>query len=197
MSGQQLSRISKLAPMPDYTMHSAGNMFNRRQVQAGYVCHTAALHWAIMSVSPRYTHNIANQYVSKLTEDYNKSKGFSISAFEYGKNFCATATRITQAQLYAKLRPGDLLITGDPSLPNHTMIVRQVRRSTHVTIRGFNNQGTLGTGQRLKYDPVSHNITKDKYWNDDGTRFGIGKMKLFYIRYENYVQALKKEIKGL
>jgi hypothetical protein len=119
----------------------------------------------------------------------------SIAAHQYGKIFCHTAQRIVRNELHTKLKPGDVLITGHPSMPNHSMVVRQVRGAAHVTVRGFNNIGTLGTGQLLQYDPLSHNITQDKYWAS-ADMFGAHKpgIQLYVVSYENYTAQVRRSM---
>lgn len=87
---------------------------------------------------------------------------------------------------------GDVLITEHPSCPMHTMVVRQKTRTDHITVRGFNNFGTLGTGIRDRYDPVSHNITKDKYWVNPNTgKFGLFGVDLYVIKSVNFLTAAR------
>lgn len=187
MSAINFSRISKIPPFPNTT--NCGGAPN------SYTCHTAVLHWAAMDLGK--TQAEANHFVTALTSSVCpgcKTPGLphsSIVAHQYGHIYCHTAIRINRNQLHTHLNPGDVLITGHPTMPNHSMVVRQVRGANHVTIRGFNNIGTLGTGALLQYDPVSHNITQDKYWKPNN-KFGINApgIELYYIPYATYSQQV-------
>ena len=107
----------------------------------------------------------------------------------YGKHFCRIARQIpNRDHLYSMVNVGDILFTGHFTSPVHTMVVRQKRGKDHITVRGFNNSGTLGTGQRDRYDPVSHNITKDKYWKAAG-KFGIIGEPLFVVKHDHFMAA--------
>ncbi|TRW97651.1 hypothetical protein FNJ84_09145 [Paracoccus sp. M683] len=191
MSGQNLSTLSKTAPNPWLNRHSDNSTTE-------YTCHTAAMHWGYMDLG--LTEAEANAKVDRFVRATcpgcinNGAFHFSLPAMRYGPIFCQGAQRITRNDL-VNLHPGDVLITGHYTVPNHSMIVRQVRRADHVTVRGFNNFGTLGTGQLLRYDPTSHNITKDKYWNANDM-FGINApgVPLLVVPYATYSQALRMSL---
>ena len=85
---------------------------------------------------------------------------------------------------------GDVLVTDNPQAPSHTMVVvskTSVMTRKFVSIRGFNNFGTLGTGIRDAYDASDHDIDRDKYWND--ANFGNAGVPLHRIPYANYSAA--------
>src|SRR5262249_48557309 len=135
-----------------------------------YTCHAAALHWAFMDQGLSQAE--ANQKVTTLTQMHCAGRSApnlphsSIPASRYGPLFCSNAVRITRNNL-TDLEPGDILIVGHHTAPNHSMIVRQSNPAGFISVRGFNNIGTLGTGEHLKYDPFSHDINQDKYWKKD------------------------------
>jgi hypothetical protein len=142
----------------------------------------------------------ANQRVTALTKATcpgctTGGPHTSIAAHRYGEIFCHTAQVVSRIQLHAVLHPGDVLITGHPSLPNHSMVVRQVRGANHVTVRGYNNIGTLGTGTLLEYDNSSHNITQDKYWAGP-TMFGVNApgIPLYVVSYAQYSQTIRNSM---
>src|SRR5206468_2046756 len=119
----------------------------------------------------------------------------SISPQWYGTNFCGGAQRIlNRAALYNAVAVGDVVIIPNPNFPTHTMVV--VSKSTnwfgyhYVYIRGFNNIGTLGTGQRDQYDNSDRDIDVSKYWHrapdGNGQVLGQGAAtggKLYVIPY--------------
>jgi hypothetical protein len=190
MDGPTLSRMSKIAPNPDFAIHSTAGM-------VVYTCHMAALHWAFMALGR--DHYIANLLVTAIAQaDCRGCQGgganhSSISADTYGAAFCLNARQIPNRNaLSGMVQPGDLLITNHPRQPMHSMIVRQNQGADHVTVKGFNNTGTLGTGMRLKYDPVSHNITKDKYWiNAAAGKFGHTGDALWVVQSADFLRAAR------
>ena len=188
MSGLELSRMSKVPPEPWKVDHG------ERGGQVGYTCHMAAMHWAQMVLGS--DQQGANRIVGAFAKAHcpgctGKGPHGSVSPSAYGKRFCSSAQQIPDlASLYDMVDVGDVLITDNPSWPAHTMILRQKRRRDHVTVRGFNNHGTLGTGTRDRYDPVSHNITQDKYWfNADQGKFGKVGVRLYVIRHDSFMAA--------
>lgn len=184
MSRFDFSRLSKVPPNPNTTTCGIGG-------NNSYTCHSAVLHWAYMDQGCNQIQ--ANQRVTALTRATCpgcKTPGMphpSISAQNYGRMFCHTGVRVNRNFLHTLCQPGDVLITGHPTFPNHSMVVRQVRGPNHVTVRGFNNIGTLGTGNLLQYDNSSHNITQDKYWASP-MMFGVNApgIELYRISYVNY-----------
>jgi len=187
MTALVLSRLSKTAPNPWHVDHGAGG-------QVGYTCHMAAMHWAQMVLGA--SHQRANEIVGVFSRlDCPGCKGNgphgSVSPTAYGQHFCRTARRIPNRNaLHGMVNVGDILITGQNQWPMHTMVVRQKSGPNHITVRGFNNLGTLGTGQRDRYDPVSHNITKDKYWQNPATgSFGNGAAPLFVVPHADFMAA--------
>ena len=188
MPALNFSRLSKIPPMPNTT-----NCGHPAAVDVSYTCHSAVLHWAYVDLG--LTQHQANLQVTALTKaacpGCNRAgmPHCSLPAYRYGELFCHTAQRIYKNQLQT-LQAGDVLITGAPTLPNHSMVVRQVRRGpnhNHVTVRGFNNFGTLNTGILMQYDASSHNITQDKYWVSNAM-FGVSPfgIELYRITYANY-----------
>lgn len=170
MSGLDLSRASKIPPSPWTVDHPNGD-------KRGYTCHMAVIHWALISVG--YPQNRSNEILGAFARaNCPGCKGAgphgSLAPRAYGIMFCGPAQRIpSRDALFNMVEVGDVLITGNSIWPSHSMVLRQKRARDHITIRGFNNHGTLGTGIRDQYDPVSHNITQDKYWvNPQAGSFG-------------------------
>lgn len=190
MTALALSRMSKIAPDPWHADHGGG-------IRVGYTCHMAGMHWAQMVLGA--TQAQANEIVTVFNKLYCPGcKGTgphgSVSPTDYGMHFCRTAQRVpNKAALAGMVNVGDILITGQHQWPMHTLVVRQVRGPDHVTVRGFNNFGTLGTGQRDRYDPVSHNITQDKFWSNAATGlFGHGAAPLFVVPHADYMGASQR-----
>lgn len=189
MSALAFSRASKIAPIPDVVNHG-----DRMDVK--YTCHMAVMHWMCMALGD--TQAQANKIVSGFAKAHCPScksgaaNHSSINAGEYGRALCAgPAQPIASAvDLTGAVSAGDVLVTGNPNYPMHSMVVRQNHGADHVTIRGFNNFGTLGTGQFLAYDPVSRNITKDKYWPGGPGRFGNTGNPLYVVPYAHFARGM-------
>ncbi|MCO6382729.1 hypothetical protein [Oceanicola sp. 502str15] len=184
MTAHQLSQLSKYEPPTPATVPHLG------VEPVSYNCHMAVMHWAFMALGK--SHGQANARVAQLAVnncDACNGKGARHATLPnslYGTMFCSAARRIPgRDQLFAMASAGDVLITGAPSYPSHSMVVRQSKSNDHVTIRGFNNFGTIGTGEVLQYDPVSHNITKEKYW--PGGSFGNHGSALWVISHAAYM----------
>jgi len=188
MTGTNFSRLSKIPPQPWQVDHGGG-------INVGYTCHMAAMHWAQMALGSSQTD--ANRIVGAFARLHCpgcKGRGphGSVLPSAYGNTFCRNAVPISdRASLYKNVQVGDVLITGHHRMPMHTMIVRQKRGEGHITVRGFNNFGTLGTGIRDHYDPKSHNIAKDKYWGARDGGFGrVGvPIPLWVVPHNHFMQA--------
>jgi hypothetical protein len=146
----------------------------------------AAMHWAQMALGK--TQQEANRIVGDFARANcpgcrGQGPHGSVGPAVYGAHFCTTARPVPNQQaLYGMVAVGDVLITEHPSRPMHTMIVRRKTSPNDITIRGFNNFGTLGTGVRDQYDPVSHNIMQDKYWHNPAAgRFGLVGVPLYVV----------------
>jgi hypothetical protein len=179
MNGQTLSDMSKIPPQPNTVNHPGG-------AAVGYTCHMAAMHWAQMALGKPQQE--ANRVVGEFARANcpgcrGQGPHGSILPRVYGELFCSSARLVPNRQwLFGMVAVGDVLITEHPSMPMHTMVVRRRTGPNEVTIRGFNNTGTLNTGVRDQYDPVSHNIMKDKYWRDPNAgRFGVVGVPVYVI----------------
>ena len=64
-------------------------------------------------------------------------------------------------------------MVGAPAAPAHTMVVVKTKPGV-VTIRGFNNFGTLGTGTKDTYDNADRNLADNKYWHAVGPQSRLG-----------------------
>lgn len=186
MTAHRLSQLSKTPPNPWHADHAG--------MPVGYTCHMAAMHWAQMALGA--SQQEANGIVTVFNRLYcpgcmGTGPHGSMSPTHYGRHFCRTARRIPNRNALAGMvAVGDILITGQYQWPMHTMVVRQKRRPDHITIRGFNNLGTLGTGERDRYDPTSHNITRDKYWANAATgSFGNGAAPLYVVKHADFMHA--------
>jgi hypothetical protein len=184
---------SRIPPIPCSVAHPG-------VASVGYTCHMAVMHWAQMTLGASQTQ--ANEIVAVFTRVHCPGcKGAgphgSVSPTAYGSHFCRIAKEIPSgAELHGKVAVGDVLITDHPSMPMHSMVVDEKRGADHITIRGFNNWGTLGTGQHSQYDPVSRNITK--HWKNaaDG-KFGQNGVPLYVVKYDDFMRAsqlLRQEV---
>jgi hypothetical protein len=114
----------------------------------------------------------------------------------YGTNLCGGAIAINSLDdLHTSVVKGDILVTGNPLSPSHSMVVVSVTvflGRHYVYVRGFNNTQTLGTGGYLQYDNADRDIHKSKYFHtqNNTTRFGMGFHaggQLYRIPYATYV----------
>ena len=190
---------AKHAPIPATTPHL--NVV----WQTDYTCHMAVMHWAFMDLgdldaaaSGRV--NAINATVCLGCLGQHDQHG-SIAPTWYGENFCTGAFGIPNREaLFAAVDVGDVLITSDPGRPMHSMVV--VETSTgcfghnYVYVRGFNNVGTLGTGERLRYDNANRDIDRACFWRAAPPQvppvpgqevFGNGGASLAVIPYATYM----------
>lgn len=180
-----LSRNSKIPPTPDHVIHKGVMpvMFN---------CHMGAVFWALMTLgnSAARAHDKVSEYAKATCPGCTGTAPCGpLSPTDYARDFCQTARRIpSRDHLYHMVEVGDVLITDRKEYPSHSMILRQRRGPTHITVRGYNNKGTLNTGIVNKYDPSSHNIVQDKYWFKPETgKFGIKGQDLFVIKSQDFL----------
>jgi hypothetical protein len=189
MPALELSRISKIPPDPWHVQHG--------RMAVGYTCHMAVLHWALMALGR--TQVDANAAIGDFVKRtchgcrFGTGKHDSIDPDLYGQTFCFGAYQIPNANiLSAMVDVGDILITERPNSPMHSMVLRQKRGPNHITVRGFNNYGTLGTGVASRYDDESHNITNHKYWRDpDKGRFGQYGVPLYVVKHNYFMSAVE------
>jgi hypothetical protein len=177
MTAQNFTTRSKHCPNPCTTIHTDGN-------PTPYTCHMAAMHWAFMDLGDLDAVAHSRVLAIMLVKCTGCSAGGfmhgSIPATWYGPRFCGLAgnTLIAdRASLHATVNVGDVLAVGKLENPSHSMVVvgkNSLVGHKFVYVRGFNNLGTLGTGQQLQYDNSDRDIDKDRYWHTQGTetRFG-------------------------
>lgn len=187
MSAITFANHSKTAPNPNCANHGGGPFGLVK-----YTCHMAAMHWAFMDKGD--TQAIANQRVSAVSLArcsciHNGGTMHSSVPYQWYSNaFCGGAQLIqNRAALFDAVNIGDVLIVGSIQAPMHTMVVvkkSSILGQTWVYIRGFNNVGTLGTGQYLDYDNCDRNIDQDQYWHGPAggkQAFGNGPGNNLYV----------------
>lgn len=186
MSAQTFAEFSKQAPKYIYTKHTDNS-------ETKYVCHLAVIYWMFRELGEsednahKFTEMVNSNACLGCTTNYPRHG--SIAPNPYGKQFCIGAAQImSKVTLYPNVQLGDVLITGHPNEPNHSMVVVQKTNNfdTFVRVRGFNNTGTLGTGTRYEYDDRSRDIYVDKYWDND--QFGLwgSRNPIYCIPYNQY-----------
>lgn len=128
---------------------------------------------------------------SALRFDVGKMHG-SLLPEQYSKLFCRRARRIERrADLFASTRVGDVLIYGSIDMPAHSMVVSSRADQDRVTVRGYNNYGTLREGPPNAYDPHSRNIAQRQYWVRETEGIFRGGFSLFVIRHEDFMMTIR------
>ncbi len=197
MTALTFAAHAKSAPQPAATPHlgEGGN--------SEYTCHMAVMHWAFLDLGSN--HAQANACVTAINNSVclacNGAHPWhsSIPSQWYGANFCVGAQPIAnRAALFDAVEVGDVLITNGGN-PMHSMVV--VEKTTgcfakYVYVRGFNNVGTLGTGQFLKYDNANRDIDRATFWRNAPAEdppvvgqevFGNTGASLSVVPYANYI----------
>lgn len=202
MTNLTFATHSKSAPVPGTTPHLGDGG------TTPYTCHMAVMHWAFRDLGD--THAQAAGCVSAINESEclactgNHAWHSSIPSAWYGANFCQGAIAIpNRAALFGAVDVGDVLIV-PAGMPMHSMVVVATTTGCfghkYVYVRGFNNVGTLGTGQHLQYDNANRDIDRATFWRaappqlppvPDLEVFGNGGSPLFVVPYAAYMaQAL-------
>jgi hypothetical protein len=171
--------LARTAPNPSKTTHEVEGVA-AGQIQVGYTCHMAAMHWAFMDLGDSGADanvrlqaiNVAKCPACDRPRAEGERRGHvhaSILHPWYGEHFCGGARAVARRDdLYARVNVGDVVIVGEPRAPAHTMVV--VQKSSwlgrrFVYIRGFNNYGTLGTGVYNQYDNADRDIDRGNFWH--------------------------------
>lgn len=198
MTALTFATHARSAPVPGTTPHLHGI------AATVYTCHMAVMHWAFMDLGD--TQAQATGRVSAINEAVCQgcTAGHhvhgSISPAWYGANFCQGALAIpNRAALFGAVNVGDVLIL-PAGMPMHSMVVVQTSTGcfggSYVYVRGFNNVGTLGTGQRLQYDNANRDIDRAAFWRPAPAQippvaglevFGNGGSPLSVVPYANYM----------
>jgi hypothetical protein len=147
--------------------------------QAGVAnCHEAALYWMLLDEGTYYPQGLLAAIKQTVSPGNQNIPGHWFARL-YTHNLTgigAPPVRIrSMEQLRTAVRAGDILITGTPVNPSHTMVlVKITKRLTRwwVYIRGFNNVGSLGTGPRDAYDNADRDIHKQRYWHPRALALG-------------------------
>ena len=209
MTAQHLALLAQYAPSPGTITHNLPK--GSASVDVGYSCHLAMMHWAFMALN--CTGAEANAAVNRIFRAYcvdcvdgaGHDRGFGNGIHAaYGNLFCQKAQVIAdKAELYAQAAVGDVLITGPKEFPPHSMVVSDHRRNLigvkRVMVRGFNNAGTLGTGEKDAHDMLSRNAMDDRHWRRDPakpnqseqTKFGIGASPLLVIKHADFMECAR------
>lgn len=209
MTAQHLAVLAQYAPNPGTITHNQSN--GGAAASVGYSCHLAMMHWAFMALN--CTGAEANAAVSRIFRAYcancvdgsvhDRGFGNGIHA-AYGQLFCKEARPVADnASLYKLAEVGDVLITGPKEFPAHSMVVSgrmcNLMRVKRVMVRGFNNLGTLGTGEKDAHDMLSHNVMDDRYWRRDPakpdqtaqTKFGMAAASLSIIKHADFIERAR------
>jgi hypothetical protein len=162
--------------------------YARRHPEAGVTCHEAAVEWLLRSSGYRW----AAQLVRRLKLDVGYIGGNWLR-----DNVYATRLSVSRSTLAGLVEAGDLLFVGSPNLINHSLVVVENANGV-VSVRGFNNTATLGTGLPYQYDDEDREIlpgpARDGYqiWHSGGSRFGLSPGSPVYrVKYENAGNRLR------
>lgn len=156
--------------------------YARHHPEAATTCHEAAVEWLLRSSGYRW----AAQLLRRLRADVGYIGGNWLR-----DNVYATRIPLSQSTVSGLVTAGDLLFVGPPNLINHSLVVVENANGV-VSVRGFNNTMTLGTGQRYQYDDEDRPILPGPapagvaIWHSGGSRFGLTPGAPFYrVTYEN------------
>jgi hypothetical protein len=165
--------------------------YSRRHPEAATTCHEAAVEWLLRSSGYRW----AAQLLRRLRADVGYIGGNWLR-----DNVYATRLPISRSTIAGLVDAGDLLFVGPPNLINHSMVVVENTNGV-VSVRGFNNTMTLGTGLRYQYDDEDREILPGPardgvaIWHSGGSRFGLTPGAPFYrVTYDNAGTRLRNAL---
>jgi hypothetical protein len=105
-------------------------------------------------------------------------------------NVYATRLPVSRSTLAGLVEAGDLLFVGSPNLINHSLVAVENANGV-VSVRGFNNTATLGTGLPYQYDDEDREVLPGppragfEIWHSGGSRFGLSPgSPLYRVKYE-------------
>jgi hypothetical protein len=179
---------SMTAPNPATADHNVGLLGI-----VNYVCHMAVMHWGVMALgkSGIEANRVVGAFNRKFCPGCTVEGGIhgSFLPGAYGTYFYGGAVRMTsREQLIESAAVGDILLTGRPSFPMHSMVVVEILNKDRVLIRGFNNIGTLGSGLKDCYDNTSCNVADETYWtNHEEALFGRSTLPLFLVKNADFM----------
>jgi hypothetical protein len=171
----------------------------------GFTCHMAAMYWIFRDAGD--TADVANERLKAILAAtcegcvHGHHVHLSLKHEWYSNNMCGGAVAIAdRASMSTDVQVGDVLLVGDTHAPAHSMVVvgKRERPRKRRYIRGFNNKGTLDTGQKDRYDNNDRDIDKDKFWHEQTagvtvtTRFGLSYSAggpLHRIPYATYLES--------
>lgn len=163
--------------------------YARRHPEAGVTCHEAAVEWLLRSSGYRW----AAQLLRRLKLDVGYIGGNWLR-----DNVYATRLPVSRSTIAGLVEAGDLLFVGSPNLINHSLVVVENANGV-VSVRGFNNTATLGTGLPYQYDDEDREIlpgpARDGFeiWHSGGSRFGLAPGSPFYrVKYEHAGTRLRE-----
>ena len=174
-----------------------------------YTCHMSALYWAFRDLGDSGPEAAARiEEIAKFNCNGCQTRpkpGVMINHSSiphpwYGQKLCFGALPVVDAQdLMNYAEVGDVILVGAPQRPMHSMVVVNAPAPGQpVSIRGFNNTNTLGTGTHLQYDNADRVIAPPgvpNYWHlaESGkTVFGLSASSggpAYRLDYDTFVTA--------
>ena len=158
-----------------------------KKPRMGWKCHDAVFYWMLRDI--RMSAKKANKMLNRIYE-----KGEYASSFQWIGNGLgyANGVRITN-QTIGNIQVGDILFTGSPKNPVHSMVC-----DGPGTIQGYNNGGTFG-GSVDQYEQninlnQSRSVQFPAMWDNTGTKFGIYGEYLYRVPYATAKETVKKYI---
>lgn len=158
-------------------------------------CHEAVLGWLLTSMGyPRRW---------RLIKEAAKRDGVGHPLQFQGdwmwNNIYTIRLRVSRATVVIA-NPGDILCSGVPGRPTHSMVVVSRRHDaitnqTAVNIRGFNNVGTFIKSRPqpayMRYDPYDRNVADPSVWNLTSRKPNAfaGDASLYRIKYQDAMKA--------
>jgi hypothetical protein len=160
-------------------------------------CHAAVLYWMFRDFGDTRPDALAKLRAISVATCAHHAAGrhTPIPAQWFGRQLYVVYDQIAQrTDLQNNVDVGDVLVTGHPSLPNHSMVVvthRYTAWHSNTNIRGFNNRGTFGAGPWNEYDPAERHCDVAGMWHGGGFGYAAPGNNLYRVRFDDYVQCAR------
>ena len=149
-------------------------------------CHEAVFYWLLQAEGK----SKPRQLLTRLRTAIGLGQ---ITGNWMATNIYTTSVRMRQAWLRTNLQAGDIIWTGVPGNPIHSMVVVAVNAAPGaVSIRGFNNFGTFGPpAPPGAYDNRDVDISVNNLWHPNHTFGGyMSQEPMYRVQYATAAGAL-------